>query len=239
MQQGRIYPLTSLDVRVRVLLLIPVSIAAMLITSEIVLCCLFALAAVWLLMFGLHKKALAYILVYAALWAVLFPLREMQIPGSIPLLTVYVRRIIIAVMGAAPVMSAPTGRLIASLHRMKLPKTAVLSLAVFFRFMPTVSMEYRCIREALKFRGIGTSAAGVLLHPFLTAECILVPMLMRTSKVADELAASVSVRGMQLEGECSSLHEVRMSAVDWIVLFSGIAAVAVLFAADCIIGGSV
>ena len=94
MQQGRIYPLTSLDVRVRVLLLIPVSIAAMTLYSETLLLCLFALAAVWLLMFGLHKKALAYILVYAVLWAVLFPLREMQIPGSIPLLTVYVRRII-------------------------------------------------------------------------------------------------------------------------------------------------
>ena len=54
----------------------------MLITGETVLCCLFALAEVWLLMFGLHKKALAYILVYAALWAVLFPLREMQIVCS-------------------------------------------------------------------------------------------------------------------------------------------------------------
>ena len=239
MQKSRTYTLTPLDVRVRVLLLIPVSVSAMLITGETVLCCLFALAAVWLFMFGLHKKALAYILVYAALWAALFPLREMQIPGSIPLLTVYVRRIIIAVMGAAPVMAAPTGRLIASLYRMKLPKTAVLSLAVFFRFMPTVSMEYRCIREALKFRGIGTSAAGVLLHPFLTAECILVPILMRTSKIADELAASVSVWGMQLEGECSSLHEVRMCAFDWLVLIFGIIAVAAIFAADRIIGGSV
>ena len=239
MQQGRIYPLTPLDARVRVLLLIPVSIAAMSLYSETMLWCLFALTAVWLLMFGLHKKALVYVMVYAALWAALFTLREMQIPGSIPLLTVYVRRIIIAVMGASPVMAAPTGRLIASLYRMKLPKTAVLSLAVFFRFMPTVSMEYRCIREAQKFRGIGTSVAGVLLHPFLTAECILVPMLMRTSKIADELAASVSVRGMQLEGECSSLHEVRMCAFDWLVLIFGIIAVAAIFAADRIIGGSV
>ena len=239
MRNERKYPFTSLDVRVRLLLLVCISVSAMTLYTETVLWCLFALALIWLMMFGLVRKAVACAVIYTALWAALFPLREMGIPGSIPLLTVYVRRIIIAVMGAAPIMKVPTGRLIASLYRIKLPKTAVLSLAVFFRFMPTVSMEYRCIREALKFRGIGTSVAGVLRHPFLTAECLLVPMLMRTSKVADELTASVSVRGMQLEGECSSLHEVKMSAVDWLVLVLGFTAVAVLFAADRIIGGSV
>ncbi len=239
MQNERKYPFTSLDVRVRLLLLVCISVTAMTLYTETVLWCLFALALIWLMMFGLIRKAVACAVIYIVLWAVLFPLREMGIPGSIPLLTVYVRRIIIAVMGAAPIMKVPTGRLIASLYRIKLPKTAVLSLAVFFRFMPTVSMEYRCIREALKFRGIGTSVTGVLLHPFLTAECILVPMLMRTSKVADELTASVSVRGMQLEGKCSSLHEVRMRAYDWIAVIAAAAAEAALIVADIVAGGRV
>ncbi|MCR5603783.1 MAG: energy-coupling factor transporter transmembrane protein EcfT [Lachnospiraceae bacterium] len=77
--------------------------------------------------------------------------------GNLPLLLVYLRRLIIAVIAAYPVVKAPTGKLIASLDKLKIPRTFTISLAVLFRFLPTVGMEYSAIRRAQRYREIGIS----------------------------------------------------------------------------------
>ena len=135
-------------------------------------------------------------------------------------------------MAAAPVIQAPTGCLIAALNKMKIPRAATLSLTVMFRFMPTLSEEYRHIRESQKIRGIGASLTGVLRHPLKTAECILVPMLIRTSKTADELSASVQVRGMKLGGAYSSYRKADIDARDTVLMIFGTIAVLLIFLAD-------
>lgn len=215
------YPLDFVDVRIRIILLVVVSITALSLKTEMAMLICLAFMWVWLSLFGCIQKAISYTAVYAVLWGILYVLKDAHFLGNLPLLTVYVRRLLLPVMAAGPVMAAPTGRLIASLNRMKLPKAATLSLAVLFRFMPTLSQEYRSIRDAQKFRGIGSSFWETIKHPFLTIEYILIPMMIRTSKVADELSASAQVRGMKLEGECNSFYEVKLKPMDWCVLLVG------------------
>ena len=43
-------------------------------------------------------------------------------------------------------------------------------------------------------------------------------MLIRTTKVADELTASAEVRGMRLKGDYNPYYEVRMRISDWLAL---------------------
>ena len=152
--------------------------------------------------------------------------------GNLPLLTVYIRRLMLPVMAAAPVINAPTGCLIAALNKMKIPRAATLSLTVMFRFMPTLSAEYRNIRESQKIRGIGASFFTVLRHPIQTAECILVPMLIRTSKTADELSASVQVRGMKLGGAYSSYRKSVIDVRDMVLMVSGTLTIALIYLTD-------
>lgn len=215
------YPFDFVDIRIRLILLVIVSVTALALKSELAMLVCLGYMWVWLSMFGCFRKAVSYTLAYIILWGILYVLKDVRYLGNLPLLTVYIRRLLLPVMAAAPIMTAPTGRLIASLNRMKLPKAATLSLAVLFRFMPTLSQEYRSIRDAQKFRGIGSSFWETIKHPFLTIEYILIPMMIRTSKVADELSASAQVRGMKLEGECSSFYEVKLKPMDWCVLLVG------------------
>lgn len=219
-------PSKQLDLRICLLLTILVSIASIMLKSEFSLLLTFVLMCIWSLLNGLRYRIISNIIWYLVLWAALFLLRDIPILGqtALPLITVYVRRIMLPVMAARPLLSNANGRLVATLNRMKLPRIATLSLAILFRFLPTIKTEYSHIRDSQKFRGIGTSALAVICHPLTTIEYTLIPILIRTSKTADELSASAAVRGMRLEGACSSYHIIKLRAADYAVMLLCVAA---------------
>jgi energy-coupling factor transport system permease protein len=109
---------------------------------------------------------------------------------------------------------------------------------VLFRFLPTVAMEYSSIRRAQKYRDIGTSFKNLLLRIPQIFEFTLVPLLIRTTKVADELTASAEVRGMKLNGEYNSFHEVKMHVYDWLVFIVVIVCAAGIYYVDYLAGGT-
>lgn len=226
------YFFDEVDVRVRILVMILVSLSALILKTETALLMCLAFIWIWLIPFGCIGKALRCTAAYGILYVLMLMMKNTGMFGNLPLLTVYIRRLMLPVMAAAPIIKAPAGLLIAALNRMKIPRAATLSLTVLFRFMPTLADEYRHIRESQKIRGIGVSAVNVLCQPFLTAECILVPMLIRTSKVADELSASVQVRGMKLGGAYSSYRKAEAGGRDIVLMILGTAAVALIIIAD-------
>ena len=226
------YFFDEVDVRVRILVMILVSVSALMLKTETALLMSLAFMWIWLLPFGCFGKALRCTIAYGILYVLMLMMKNTDRFGNLPLLTVYIRRLMLPVMAVAPIIKAPTGSLIAALNKMKIPRAATLSLTVLFRFMPTLAEEYRHIRESQKIRGIGASAAGILCHPFLTAECILVPMLIRASKVADELSASVQVRGMKLGGAYSSYRKAEIGGMDIVMMILGTAAAALIITAD-------
>ena len=228
------YFFDEVDVRVRILVMILVSLSALILKTETALLMCLAFMWIWLIPFGCIGKALRCTFAYGILYVLMLMMKNTGMFGNLPLLTVYIRRLMLPVMAAAPIIKAPAGLLIAALNQMKIPRAATLSLTVLFRFMPTLAEEYRHIRESQKIRGLGVSAVNVLCHPFLTAECILVPMLIRTSKVADELSASVQVRGMKLGGAYSSYRKAEAGGRDIVLMILGTAAVALTITADII-----
>ena len=233
-------PLSWLDLRICLVLMIFISIVALMLQSEQALLILFLLLCVWLCLFGLPKQMVTCLIWYFVLWGSLYVLRDIPVLGttSLPLVTVYVRRLMLPVMAARPLQAASNGRLIASLNRLHFPKAASLSLSVLFRFLPTISEEYRHIKSSQKFRGIGVTFWSTLLHPLEIVEYTMIPMLIRTSKTADELSASAAVRGMRLKGKVSSYYKIKTCWGDWFILGVGIILVVTVFLFDRIgIGG--
>ena len=108
----------------------------------------------------------------------------------------------------------PTGSLLASLQAMRLPKAVGIGLAVLLRFFPTIGGEYRAIRASQRFRGIGVGVVHTLAHLPSTVEYILIPLILRTIKVAEELSASMTVRGVRFSGETISYRPVRFTGRD-------------------------
>ena len=61
----------------------------------------------------------------------------------------------------------------------------------------------------MDIRGISDTVWKRVSHPLATIEYILIPLLMRCLKVTDELAASGTTRGLELECKRYALRPIR------------------------------
>lgn len=87
------------------------------------------------------------------------------------------------------VTTTTVSELIAAMERIHTPKQITIPLAVMFRFFPTLIEEWSAIGDAMKMRGIGQKVGAVL-------EYRLVPMLMCSVKIGEELSAASLTRGL-------------------------------------------
>lgn len=206
------------DIRVRMVALLITSVGVLIIKSEYAVYLSLLVVTVWTGFILGFKKVVPQIVLFVTLEIALLFIKDVRAVGNLPLLLVYLRRLIIAVIAAYPVAKAPTGKLIASLDKLRVPRTFTISLAVLLRFLPTVGMEYSAIRRAQRYREIGTSLRTAITRIPQLFEYTIVPLLIRTTKVADELTASAEVRGMKLKGDYNPYYEVKMRVSDWLLL---------------------
>ena len=124
------------------------------------------------------------------------------------------RKILIPLSFATALAGEATGSLMAALQAMRFPKAVGIAASVVLRFFPTISGEYRAIRSSQRFRGIGVGVVHTLTHLPSTVEYILIPLILRTTKVAEELSASMTVRGVRFSGETISYRPIHFSWKD-------------------------
>ena len=75
--------------------------------------------------------------------------------------------------------------------------------------------EFTAIRRAMKMRNISGG--------FHLLEYALVPLLLQSSIITDELSAAVMARGLERNAKRTSYVEVKMTLIDNIVIAFGIA----------------
>ena len=142
----------------------------------------------------------------------------------------FVLRKAVPIAGAALlfVNALTVSRLIAVLTRWRCPKPFVLTLAIAYRFMPTVAGEASCIRDALAMRGRPLALSSFVRAPKEMLECVLVPLMMRCTRIADELAASATTRAIENPARRTSRIELAMRGRDWAALALTVGAVALV-----------
>lgn len=120
--------------------------------------------------------------------------------------------------------------LVASLRKMQLHRGVLLSLVVALRYLPTAKKEFEYIKNAMRLRGIQLSFKNFLKSPLSIIEFSLVPLLFRNVKVAEEMSAAATVKGIEFAGKQSSLLPIKMQAIDYaFILFSTIVLCASFF----------
>lgn len=117
---------------------------------------------------------------------------------------------IFLIMGSWFTKKINIGQLIASLESMRVPKGMVISLAVVFRFLPTVKKEIYTISNTMKQRNIGINIKNIVLHPLRTCEYVIVPMLLRSITIADELSTSAITRGLDTTTKRTTIFETKI-----------------------------
>jgi len=171
--------------------------------------CLFFLngqakTAVKLLLFFGVLAALSYVPQDAGFWGVIV------LPAAF-----MVRRFMLPIVaGKYLIDSTPIGLLMSALEKLKMPANIVITLSVMFRFFPTLGEEYRCIKNAMKMRGIGLNAMNVMRHPLMTLEYVMVPLLSSASRIGDELAAAGHTKGVDSPGKKIRYKTARFGIAD-------------------------
>lgn len=129
-------------------------------------------------------------------------------------------RIMIPIMMAFTLVFQTTtiSQFMAAFQKMHIPIKIIIPFAVMFRFIPTVQEEWNSIRKAMAFRGIGIRVGGILRHPAVTVEHILIPLLFGATAVMEELAAASLARGLDSNRKRTCLEEVRMTSWDFVFL---------------------
>ena len=153
-------------------------------------------------------------------------LRYVQVPVLSVIMSVFgvtvLKLIPIMMMGLWILRTTYMDDLMVALQRMRLPQAVTIPLVVMFRYIPTLRIEYRQIRSTMDIRGISDTVWKRVSHPLATIEYILIPLLMRCLKVTDELAASGTTRGLELECKRYALRPIRFSWREIVVSLLGI-----------------
>ena len=183
----------------------------------------FAAALLFLLCQGYCKKAFYYGLWYGALTvlgAVTIGIRGLQ---TLWMFTVIGKHLLIPVSFAAVLADRPAGAVLEVLSSMRIPKIAGISAVILFRFFPTIRYELTAIRNSLKFRGVGVHPAGILLHPYRNFKLTLIPLLIRTVKISEEMTAAAMVRGVTADNTVISFEKVQWRKRDTAAFVPGLA----------------
>ena len=163
-------------------------------------------------------------------------LRYVQVPVLSVIMSVFgvtvLKLIPIVMMGLWILRTTYMDDLMVALQRMRLPQAVTIPLVVMFRYIPTLRIEYRQIRSTMDIRGISDTLWKRVSHPLATIEYILIPLLMRCLKVTDELAASGTTRGLELECKRYALRPIRFAWPEIIVSLLGILFLAGLLLID-------
>jgi energy-coupling factor transport system permease protein len=187
------------------------------------------LVALTVLAMGSWKSFVKTIIIYAAMLGLLF------LCGLFPnnILSAVLSMIIICLRKIAPTLffaggiiaTTKVGELVSAMQKLRIPKPIVITFAVTLRFFPTAREEFASIKDAMQLRGIGLSAGNVLTRPLMVMECVLIPMMMRCATIAEELSAAAVTRGIESGSKRTSINELKMRGVDFLVIVLFIALV--------------
>ena len=208
----------EIDPRFRFLIGFLFSFILIVLEKEIALFLSFTLGLSYCVYCGKWKNAIGFIIVYILLqyWAYKLLSKE-EVSGMITGVIMFRRLLLIGVF-LTPLASVEIGALVAAMYKLKLPRLFIISMAIIFRFLPTIKEEYIAVRTSQKFRGIGRSIINVILHPVIFYETLLVPLTIRIMKISDELSASAMLRGADRKSNGTCYRDIKISFLDYIIL---------------------
>ena len=202
------------DLRVSLLLALVNAIAVMVIKQELCFITLLGIACLWMCLRGSVAKSLKFLLGYLILSALAYLTMDINGLQTLWLMLNLMRHLLIPIAYADGLSDAPTGTLLFVFHKLHLPKAFGISTVVLLRFIPTIYYELRAIRNSLKFRNVGTGFWSTVAHLPDNFEKTMVPLLIRTTRIAEELSAAAMVRGVRLNNEIVSYDAVSFKRGD-------------------------
>ncbi len=112
------------------------------------------------------------------------------------------------------VKSTSVSEFITAMERMHFPSVITIPMSVMFRYFPTLKEEYRSIHDAMKMREIGQS----IKNPFTYIEYVLVPIMMSTVQIANDLSAASLTKGLGTDIKRTHICNIGIRATDAVLI---------------------
>lgn len=202
-----------LDPRAKLYLLILANLTLFLhvsLTTEIILVALY-LSLYFLA--GRYKSGWKMAAIYAGMVSVdlfIIPIADGFLLNFLSLVSVGIRMLLPCVISGGYTFSTTTvGEMVCGMRKLKIPETIIIPCVTVVRFFPTIGEDYRQIRNAMALRGI------TYRNPMEALEYILMPLLMNSNNVAQDLSVAAMTKGISLPGVHTSMIELKMMWYDW------------------------
>lgn len=162
---------------------------------------------------GKAKSGIRMTVVYTVLVGIdifVIPIADGVLLNVLSLLSVGIRMMLPCVISGGYAFSTTTvGEMVCGLRKLRVPETIIIPSVTVIRFFPTIAEDYRQIRNAMALRGIS------FRNPMEALEYILIPLLMNSNNVTQDLSVAAMTKGISLPGQHTSMVEVRMMWYDW------------------------
>ena len=177
-----------------------------------------AIGAACALVSGAWRSCIALSAAYGLIAAVMALAERV---GSTTLMTAVVmlsymaqKFVVLALLGVSLSKLASMQDLLAALQSMGAPQVVLIPCTVILRFFPTIRRDASHLMESLRSRRVHAGGGFAFRHPALTCELLIVPLLMRSVRISDELAASALARGLDGEAKATVLRPLSFGGID-------------------------
>lgn len=165
-----------------------------------------------------YRECVLYSVIYIIIAGLMFYIYH--IPNTTLALTIvsisyFVQKFVIAMM-MVEFLKRKTSMpyVISAMQTMKFPNAVAIPFIVILRYMPTLREDYGYLKDSLKIRGIRTSGIEFFIHPIRSLEFMIVPILFRSIRVAEELSTSVLLRGIENYKNRTNIYPLKFTKID-------------------------
>lgn len=165
-----------------------------------------------------YRKCALYSVIYIIIAGLMFYIHH--IPNTTLALTIvsisyFVQKFVIAMM-MIEFLKRKTSMpyVISAMQTMKFPNAVAIPFIVILRYIPTLREDYGYLKDSLKIRGIRTSGIEFFIHPIRSLEFMIVPILFRSIRVAEELSTSVLLRGIENYKNRTNIYPLKFTKID-------------------------
>lgn len=165
-----------------------------------------------------YRECVLYSVIYIIIAGLMFYIYH--IPNTTLALTIvsisyFVQKFVIAMM-MIEFLKRKTSMsyVISAMQTMKFPNAVAIPFIVILRYMPTLREDYGYLKDSLKIRGIRTSGIEFFIHPIRSLEFMIVPILFRSIRVAEELSTSVLLRGIENYKNRTNIYPLKFTKID-------------------------
>ena len=124
-------------------------------------------------------------------------------------------------------LTTTVSEFITAMKAVHMPDQITIPLSVMFRFFPTLAEESAAINDAMRLRGIKRlGGKGGIVR---SLEYQIVPLMMSTLRIGDELSAASLSKGLEAGAPRTHICNVRMECWDWLLIALGVAMMVYMF----------